>query len=295
MPVLLEPTIVLEPTSVRAQEPHREALAIRVLDVNISIRCADASLKRLLTLHYGALPRHAGPPDLRYAIDDRDGSFRLTCDRDEPLRAVDRGELLLLLDQHVIVELQRRRPDVYFVHAGVLELDGRACLLVAPSGGGKSTTVWGLVHHGLRYLSDELAPIELSSRLVHPYPRALTLKSRPPAPYPLPCGTLATSRGFHIAPNAVAAASASTATPIAALLFLQYVPEAPAPSMTPMGAAQAAARLYANTLNPLAHAHDGLDAAIAVVRSTACFLVSTADLAATCALVKRALTRLPAA
>jgi hypothetical protein len=46
-----------------------------------------------------------------------------------------------------------------------------------------------------------------------------------------------------------------------------------------------AARLYANALNPLAHAGDGLDAAIRVETGRRCFELTTAELAPTCALL----------
>ena len=56
-----------------------------------------------------------------------------------------------------------------------------------------------------------------------------------------------------------------------------------------MGAAEAAARLYVQALNPLAHPADGLDAALQVVRGVRCFGLEAADLDATCALVVRTL------
>jgi len=43
------------------------------------------------------------------------------------------------------IELQKLRSDLYFLHAAVLGFKGKACLLVAPSGGGKSLTTWGVI------------------------------------------------------------------------------------------------------------------------------------------------------
>jgi hypothetical protein len=56
-----------------------------------------------------------------------------------------------------------------------------------------------------------------------------------------------------------------------------------------MSAAEAAARLYTQALNPLAHPADGIDAALQVARGVRCFGLETADLDATCALVVRTL------
>ena len=59
--------------------------------------------------------------------------------------------------------------------------------------------------------------------------------------------------------------------------------------MRPMGTAEAAARLYTQALNPLAHPEDGLDAALQVVRGARCFGLEAAALDATCALLVRTL------
>ena len=54
--------------------------------------------------------------------------------------------------------------------------------VLGKTGAGKSTTAWGLLHHGFSYLSDELAPIDLETLEVLPYRHALCLKRRPPSP-----------------------------------------------------------------------------------------------------------------
>jgi hypothetical protein len=266
-------------------EHRRHTLSLTALDVRIGVRCAEARMRALLTTHYGGMVRALDAIDLTYTVGRLNGTWRLTGDGRRSSRASDRGGLLLLLDQDLIVQVQKTRPDLYFVHAGVLELAGRAVLLVAPSGGGKSTTAWGLVHHGFRYLSDELAPIDLHTLTVHPFPRALALKRRPPELHPLPRGTLCTSRGLHIPTDTLPGGVRDTVAPVAAMFFLRHARGA-FPSVRRITAAQAAARLYANALNPLAHRGEGLDAAVHIAARTVSFAVSAADLAATCALVK---------
>jgi hypothetical protein len=63
------------------------------------------------------------------------------------------------------------------VHAGVVERGGRALLLPARPGSGKSTLVAGLVARGFRLLSDEHALIQPQDGLVVPAPRPVALKN----------------------------------------------------------------------------------------------------------------------
>lgn len=269
-----------------------ETLTFDALGVGVAIRCADAKVRRLVATHYGQLRADVPRPSLRYTIRRAENAWRLDRDGRAPVAATDPGQLLLDLDQDVIVRVQQARSRLYFVHAGVLASGGRGVMLVAASGGGKSTTTWALVHHGFRYLSDELAPIDLTTLTVAPYPRALTLKAPPPDTYPLPSPTVVTSRGFHVTTAALPAGVQGHPVPLAAILFLQYPRGGARAASRRISAAQAGARLYANTLNALAHRNAGLDAAIQIARQLACFELVTADLPATCAVVSTALRSL---
>jgi hypothetical protein len=73
---------------------------------------------------------------------------------------------------------------------------------------------------------------------------------------------------------------------------LQYRPEAAAPVIEPLSKAEAAARLFANALNLLAHMGDGLDGAIKVSVRVSSVKLFSADLMATGALVRATLNRL---
>lgn len=64
------------------------------------------------------------------------------------------------------------------VHSAVVERNGRAAILPAPPGSGKSTLCAALVSRGWRLLSDELAMIDPDSLLLQPFPRPISLKNQ---------------------------------------------------------------------------------------------------------------------
>ena len=63
------------------------------------------------------------------------------------------------------------------IHSAVLERRGRALILPAPPGSGKSTLCAALVARGWRLLSDELALIDTEKRDIVPMPRPISLKN----------------------------------------------------------------------------------------------------------------------
>lgn len=235
----------------------------------VRLECADPHVFRLVEGLYGHLARATQPPQESFVLDGEDQ--------------------LSWLDDELTIGAQQRRPDLLFLHAAGLVRDGRALVLAAESGGGKSTTTWAALHHGYALLSDELAPVDPRALLVHPHPRAVCLKKRPPDPYVLPEQTLTSSGGFHVAVPLLPAPPADAPAPLAAIVFVSYRPDAPEPTLHEVGSAEAAARLYAHSLNPLAHPEGGLDVVLELARAMPAFVLHSGDLRRTCALLDRAL------
>ena len=63
------------------------------------------------------------------------------------------------------------------LHAAVVARDGRAAILAAPPGSGKSTLCAGLVNRGWRLFSDELALIDTNTGELVAFPRPICLKN----------------------------------------------------------------------------------------------------------------------
>lgn len=256
--------------------------------VHVRVACPDALSAALVDGNFGAFATRASrsTPDYSYTIQLASGDLGYTVSAEHGTTTIaqDAYELLYNLEKSITIDVQLRRPDLFFVHSAALQRGGQACLLVAPPGSGKSTTAWALLHHGFGYLSDELAPIDLATMTVLPYPHALCLKRHPPARYALPSDTIVTGRTLHV-PSASIASDVDTPVPLGFVFFNQYDPAALAPTSRAISGAAATALLYANGLNQLAHSGDGLAAAAAIAARADCHQLTTADLTQTCELV----------
>jgi hypothetical protein len=272
-----------------------QVLTLGVLNRGIRISCQEPRSLALVSAAYGPMRGDLVEANLDYVVGRNMGPATFFVERAgrEVCTAPDDGTFLGLLDEQVAIELQKLRPDLYFIHAAVLERADAAVMLVAQSGGGKSTLCWALLHHGFRYLSDELGPVDTQTIRVYPFPRALALKTEPPVAYPLPPRTIRTSRTLHVTEADIPGGIVRGPTRISAIFFLSHDAEAPAPSVRRLTAGEATARLYENALNPLAHTGDGLDGAIRIASHASCYALITADLTATCALLAGTLERSP--
>lgn len=256
----------------------------------MGVRCDDAELQALVRANWGQMASSARPATVYSVVRDASRAISIRPPGRGPILATDTGEFLHELERNVVIELQRLRADLYFLHAAAVAAAGKAYLFIAESGRGKSTTVWGLLHHGFEYLSDELAPIDIQCLEIQAYPHALNLKQSPPLPYRLPTETVHTACTLHVPVRYLPRVAAPGTYPLAALWFVTYRPDLNAPTVRSITSGEAAARLYANALNQLAHPNAGLDAAVRIATAVPSFVLDSARLAATCALVRSTLS-----
>jgi hypothetical protein len=273
------------PRSAAAQDAW---LRFEMLGQRVGVHCADPRARRMLQRCFDAMSAaHDGLHDIEWRIIPRRRARGWHVEG--PSSGSDGGqdfhELLYVVDKAITLELQRRRPDLLFLHAAAVEWQGEVHLLLGEPGAGKSTTAWALLHHGFGYLSDELAPVDVASLQVLPYPRALGLKSVP-AGFPVPRGVLRTPRTLHLPTRALRSDIVREARPVRSLMLLRYDARNAAPSLRPLSPAEAAARVYVNALNALAHPARGLDAVLALASGVPSHAVECADLASTVELVR---------
>jgi len=87
--------------------------------------------------------------------------------------------LIPLVKDEVRLQFMRKRPDLLWMHAGVIERHGGALLLAGVSGQGKSTLTTYLCEHGWRFLSDDVAPVRMDADRVLPFPQAPVRRLHP--------------------------------------------------------------------------------------------------------------------
>lgn len=75
-------------------------------------------------------------------------------------------------------------PNHYLLHAGVVSWIDKGIVICGASNMGKSTLTLNLVENGFKFLSDEVASIDLSTCELSPFPRALGFRKDTLAKFP---------------------------------------------------------------------------------------------------------------
>jgi HprK-related kinase A len=172
------------------------------------------------------------------------------------------------------------------IHAAVVEGGGRAAILPAPPGSGKSTLCAGLISRGWRLLSDELLLLDLASGLIQPLARPVNLKNE----------SIDVIRGFHanavmtdavrdtakgtvalMRPPADSVSRAAEPALPAWVIFPRYVAGAPA-VLEPKSKAQTFMRVVEQAFNYDILGARGFEAAAGLIDRCECFEFSYGDL-----------------
>lgn len=262
-----------------APDQDSGCLDFSLLDLPIRIRWQGRRASILAATNYGHLSGRVEDPKLEYAVEAcADETFTIIREPDLRVAGLEERKVLLAIDYDLMIQLQLQRPDLLFIHSAVLELEGNAILFPAPAGTGKSTLAWSLERSGLRYMSDELAPIDARAMTVFPFPRAICLKTEPPGPHRLPDGVVRTAGTFHVPNASLREPCLTRPVPVGALVFPRRADSGAVSHLAELSDAEAAARLYSNALNPKAHPASGLDAALSVASRHPCFELAIGDL-----------------
>ena len=101
----------------------------------------------------------------------------LLCDGRIPFKPLPLAQAMPMLEWGLNWVISSHAHDCLVLHAAVVERGGRALVLAADPGSGKSTLCAALVHRGWRLLSDELTLVSLADGTVQPIARPISLKN----------------------------------------------------------------------------------------------------------------------
>jgi HprK-related kinase A len=84
---------------------------------------------------------------------------------------------LLAAEMGMNLQMALGQKRYLLLHAATVEKDGQALIMTGESGAGKSTLAALLGERGWRLMGDEFALLDMASGLLHPFPRAISLKN----------------------------------------------------------------------------------------------------------------------
>jgi hypothetical protein len=147
-------------------ESNSEALLCESLEAARIALCGNIeTISEIRTKHFFKLTRESGD----YVLEHSAGPTS---------RNPDKERILKFFDSMIRIEVAEYAENRVFLHAGVVGWKGKAIVYPADSFGGKSTLTAEFVKLGAEYFSDDFAVID-EFGMVHPYPRLLSLRSRP--------------------------------------------------------------------------------------------------------------------
>lgn len=181
---------------------------------------------------------------------------------------------LLAAEMGMNLQMALGQKRFLLLHAASVERDGRALLLTGLSGAGKSTLSAILGERGWRFMGDEFALLGLDDGLLHPFPRAVSLKNGAidamramlpddrfgPRLDGTPKGTIR-----HLRPSVEAVARMREPAPPALILFPRFGRDWPA-EVRPVGEAELFMRLTQASTNYVALGEPAFAALTALVK-----------------------------
>lgn len=162
------------------------SLGVRIGPFDIAIQARVTEVERELQHLYGDYPLlspgqdygiHVRIEESRQWLPRPRRTVRFLVDGRAPHPDLPRDQALAVLEWGINLVIALRYHCFLMLHAAVVERSGKALVLPAAPGSGKSTLCAALVHRGWRLLSDEFGLVRPGSIDLLPLPRPMPLKN----------------------------------------------------------------------------------------------------------------------
>lgn len=205
------------------------------------------------------------------------------------------SELLLFLLDCFLDDFIKSIDGYLLIHAAVLVKNGRAVVLPAKSRSGKSTLSIALIKRGFRYLSDEVAAINLKTLRVRGFPRSIAIRKKTLSLFPslepeinykffsFPGAKGMVELHFGI-PSRRKTASVTKSFPVSSIIFPVYTPNGTT-SIDGLGKAQAVFNVMRCSFNQRKLKDMVFKTAVNLVRQTDCYILRTKELNKACEII----------
>ena len=267
---------------------HRPGLRIRVGPIVTEVRSSFRVVAESIALHYAAhdVSTPADFADFHVSVEPPFGARRwikrqalFQFEGNPPFKPLAATQAFPLFEWGLNWCISAHCHQFIVIHAAVIERGGRAVILPAPPGSGKSTLCAALVARGWRLLSDELALIDIESRRLVPLPRPISLKNEsiaviaafwPDAPMsPVVHDTLKGSVVHVQPPQASVRSSQQAANP--GWIVLPRYRAGHGVELTPLSRSATFMQLVDNAFNYSIHGRTGFEILADVVGASGCF------------------------
>lgn len=164
----------------------RAGVTVRIGPFDLRVRASARHLAEPLYALYRDYPLLTGDRVLHAHVEVRDvvrllprpaRRVRFIVDGRAPHEDMPAGQALPVLEWGINLVIALRYHCYLMLHAAVLERGGRALLLPAWPGHGKTTLCAALAHRGWRLFSDEFGLVRPGTREMVPIPRPMPLKN----------------------------------------------------------------------------------------------------------------------
>lgn len=278
-------------------------LDFRIGDVDVCVQSDLAEVVEDLAVLYGGCSQD-GPtgngPAIRMEVRRSKrslfgGSEYVVSGDGEPLWSTRRRcEVLPYVEWGINWRLIATRPEYLQLHAATLSCAGQGLLLAGESGFGKSTLAAALMARGWSYLSDEFALIEPGTLQLHPFPKALCIKSgsfglveRLDLPLRRRRHYVKALKGRvgYVSPHEAGPNVVADPCPVRWIVFPRY-DEGQEPQLYPISRAQAAMSLAGFAFNRQMFGERATSILGDVVRGARCFGMRSGPIDETCDLIE---------